>query len=362
VSALPAAATDSPVLVFRAGSLGRISLNRPKALNSLTLEMVRTIACALDLFATDPEIATVLITGEGERGFCAGGDIRALYDSGKVGSSLARTFWREEYLLNALIASYPKPYVAMMDGIVIGGGVGLSAHGGHRIVTERTRLAMPETGIGFFPDVGGTWLLAHAPGEVGTYLGLTGEQIGGSDAVYAGLADVMAPSATLPEITCRLGELSRATDGAEVRRLLDSFATSPLSTPIQENRVDIDRAFAFSDMDITLASLANIDTKFARKAHAILLAKSPTSIKLTLRLLRFARGSRDLRECLEREFAATRHVLAGHDFYEGIRAAVIDKDRDPRWSPAHLDHVGDDSFETYAQTDPEPLFPKPARH
>jgi enoyl-CoA hydratase len=318
--------------------------------------MVRMIDHVLNAFAADAGIAAVLMTGEGERRLCAGGDIRALYDSGRDGSSLARTFSREEYLLNARIASYPKPYVAVMDGITMGGGVGLSAHGSHRIVTERTALAMPETGIGFFPDVGGTWLLSRSPGELGTYLGLTGEQIGGSDAIHAGLADAMVPSAALPEITRRLEEVPQTADHAEISRLLHDFATAAQSTPIRGNKADIDRVFAASDVKSILVSLADLDTEFTRKTRETLLVKSPTSLKLTLRPLRLARASKNLRECLEREFAATRYILSGHDFYEGIRAAVIDKDRRPRWSPAQLEDVGNDVVEGYLDEGFELLF------
>ena len=189
----------------REGAAGVIRLNRPKAINAVTLEMFRDIDKALDAFEADPAVGLILLEGAGERGLCAGGDIRALYESSKVGGDLGKILWREEYILNARIAKFPKPYVAFMDGIVMGGGVGLSAHGRHRVVTERTRLAMPEVGLGFFPDVGGTWLLSRAPGEIGTYFGLTGQTMNGPDAIYAAL--------------CRcggaVGEACRAARGAD---------------------------------------------------------------------------------------------------------------------------------------------------
>ena len=349
-------ASDPAVMIGRTGSLGRISLNRPKALNSLTLDMVRMIAQSLDELEADPTVAAVLLTGEGDRGLCAGGDVRALYESGKAGSDHATTFWREEYLLNARIASYPKPYVAVMDGITMGGGVGLSAHGLHRVVTERTRMAMPETSIGFFPDVGGTWLLARAPGEFGTYLGLTGMHIGPSDAIYAGLADVSVPATAISAIIGALESLPPAANDHQVRQLLYAFSVETPPTPIQENFAYIDHAFASAHISSILTSLAGIDTEFARETQATLLSKSPTSLRLTLRLLRLARESSGLIECLEREFATTRHILAGHDFYEGIRAAVIDKDRKPRWSPSHLDEVQDEDIEAYLIPGPQSLF------
>ena len=355
-------ATDkSPVLVETVGSLGRIRLNRPKALNSLTLDMVRKITAALDDFEADPGIAAVLLTGEGDRGLCAGGDIRALYESGRAGTNLAATFWREEYRLNARIKNFSKPYIAIMDGITMGGGVGLSAHGSHRVVTERTRLAMPETGIGFFPDVGGTWLLAHSPGALGTYLGLTGDHIGASDAIHAGLADFYLPSSALPPLRDALQVLppGPTADNSRVRKILESFALPIEATPIQRKRADIDQIFAVDDVDMILEALARSGTEFGDKTRAALLAKSPTSLKLTLRLLRLAAANSSLEQCLNREFAAGVKLLAGHDFYEGVRAAVIDKDRNPRWSPATLNEVTDSDIAAFLVAAPEPVFPGP---
>ena len=196
---MQAAASDD-VLIRREGRAGRITMNRPAALNALTLGMVRKIWAALTAWVDDPAVHLVLLDGAGGKALCAGGDVRSLYDSRTQGSALPRAFWSEEYPLNALIGRYPKPYVALQDGIVMGGGIGLSGHARHRIVTERSRLAMPETGIGLIPDVGGTWLLAHAPGEAGIYLGLTGEAMGAADAIHARFADVLVPSARLPEL------------------------------------------------------------------------------------------------------------------------------------------------------------------
>jgi enoyl-CoA hydratase len=348
--------SDADVLIETAGSLGRIRLNRPKALNSLTLDMGRRISRALDAFEQDRGVAAVLLTGEGERGLCAGGDIRALYDSGRAGDGMAATFWREEYILNARISRFAKPYIAVMDGLTMGGGVGLSAHGSHRLVTERTRLAMPETGIGFLPDVGGTWLLSHAPGEVGTYLGLVGEAMGAADAIYAGLADLCVPTARLPALVEALKLLPVPADGSCVRQAIAPFAVDPGSSTLEEERAAIDRAFAADDVATILAALAGLAGARAGKARAALLANSPTSLKLTLRLLRLGRTSVSLERCLEREYAAALHVLAGHDFYEGIRAAVIDKDRTPRWSPPRLDDVRDSDIDAYLTAVTEPVF------
>src|SRR3954452_20777041 len=200
-------AEEGDLIARREGSAGIIRLNRPKAINAVTLEMFRDIDKVLDRFETDPAVAVILLEGAGERGLCAGGDIRALWESSKVRGDLGKILWREEYILNARIAKFAKPYVAFMDGIVMGGGVGLSAHASNRVVTDRTKLAMPEVGLGFFPDVGGTWLFSHAPGEIGTYFGLTGRTMNGPDAVYAGFADAVVPAGKLPALREALTKL-----------------------------------------------------------------------------------------------------------------------------------------------------------
>src|SRR5215467_15360428 len=211
---------------------GVLRLNRPKAINAVTLEMFREIDKALDRFEVDPSVSLILLEGAGERGLCAGGDIRALYESSKVNGDLGKVLWREEYILNARIAKFPKPYVAFMDGIVMGGGVGLSAHGRHRVVTERTRLAMPEVGLGFFPDVGGTWLLSRAPGEIGTYFGLTGQTMNGPDAIHARFADAVVPSCRLAGLRDVLTRLRPGAPPGEVKALIDGFATGETSGPV----------------------------------------------------------------------------------------------------------------------------------
>ncbi|TWG95977.1 enoyl-CoA hydratase [Mesorhizobium sp. J18] len=349
-------AIEQEVLVAREGSVGHISLNRPKALNSLTLDMVRRINDALDALEEDPHVAAVLMSGEGERGFCAGGDIRMLYESGRGGSNTAVNFFREEYRLNARIARYPKPFIAIVDGITMGGGVGLSAHGSHRIATERTRLAMPETGIGFFPDVGATWLLSHAPGELGTFLGLTGEQIGVADAIVAELADFFVPSCQLSAVRDALSALAADANAEAVGRVIARFAQTPTEAVMARHRHMIDRAFAFDRVEEILVALEEEDGEFAAKTRQTLLAKSPSSLKVTLRLLRQGRESRDLESCLEREFAATAAVLRSHDFYEGVRAAVIDKDRNPKWSPHDLATVDEEAIAHFFASRAERLF------
>jgi len=341
------------VLIGTEGSLGRIRLNRPKAINALTMPMIQAIQTALTEYETDPEIAAVLISGEGERGLCAGGDIRALYDHGRDG--FGHEFFRAEYRVNAHIAAYEKPYVAIMDGITMGGGVGVSAHGAIRIVTERTKLAMPETGIGFFPDVGGTWLLAHAPGEIGTCLGLTGEGFSGADAIYAGLADHYVESAKLPALIEKLSALPATADIESVRSVVQGFSIE-VTPPLAAHRTDIDTAFAFDTVEEIVAALESAGTEFARKILGDLSRKSPTSLKVALRLLRAGRTSKSLEECLQREFDASHVVLASDEFYEGVRAAVVDKDRNPKWSPATVQEVTPALVESYFRHTADNLF------
>src|SRR6201990_1790968 len=215
---------EGDLIVRREGAAGVIRLNRPKAINAMTLEMSIGIDAALDRFEADPAVAVVLLEGAGERGLCAGGDIRGLYESSKAGGDLGKVFWRQEYIMNARIARFPKPYVAFMDGLVMGGGVGLSAHARHRVVTEKTKLAMPEVGLGFFPEVGGTWLLSRSPGEIGTYFGLTGRTMNGPDAIYARFADAVVPSARLAELRDALIQIRPGTGSGEIERLIAGFA------------------------------------------------------------------------------------------------------------------------------------------
>src|SRR5271169_5726793 len=228
-ASVAAIADEGDLIVRREGSAGVIRLNRPKAINALTLDMSLAIDAALDRFEADPAVALVLLEGAGERGLCAGGDIRGLYESSRAGGDLGKVFWRQEYAMNARIAVFPKPYVAFMDGIVMGGGVGLSAHGAHRVVTERTKLAMPEVGLGFFPDVGGTWLLSHSPGEIGTYFGLIGQTMNGPDAIHAGFADAVVPSAKLGALREALTKVRPGALSDEIRTIIGGFATGETS-------------------------------------------------------------------------------------------------------------------------------------
>src|SRR5256884_5911546 len=230
------AGQEPDLIARREGAAGVIRLNRPKTINAVTLEMFRDIDKALDEFESDPAVGLILLEGAGDRGLCAGGDIRALYESSKVKGDLGKILWREEYILNARIAKFPKPYVAFMDGLVMGGGVGLSAHSSHRIVTEKTKLAMPEVGLGFFPDVGGTWLLSHSPGEIGTYFGLTGQTMNGPDAIYAGFADAVVPTLKLPAVRDALTKVRAGATSAEIKALIAGFAAGEASGPVAAQR------------------------------------------------------------------------------------------------------------------------------
>lgn len=329
--------SNAELLVSRVGRLGKICLNRPEALNSLTLGMVRSFASALDEFAEDKSIAATLVVGAGERGLCAGGDIRALYDLKSEDREKFTSFWREEYQLNARIASFPKPYIVMMDGIVMGGGVGISAHGNRRIVTERTRLAMPETGIGFIPDVGGSWLLTR-DGGAGLYVALSGAIMSGAEALYIGLADLMINSSGIRGLVDRLEAIECAED---VDAALTSLARTSITGLLEQNRDLLNAAMAHDRIEEIIAAFSADLSLFARQAVGELAKKSPTSLRLTHELLKRAEKASRLEACLINEFRVACRLLESHDLFEGIRAAIIDKDRNPDWRPATLGEVQD---------------------
>jgi enoyl-CoA hydratase len=338
---------EPDLIARREGAAGVIRLNRPKAINAVTLEMFRDIDKALDRFEADPAVGLILLEGAGERGLCAGGDIRALYESSKVNGDLGKILWREEYILNARIAKFAKPYVAFMDGIVMGGGVGLSAHGRHRVVTERTKLAMPEVGLGFFPDVGGTFLLSRSPGEIGTYFGLTGQTMNGPDAIYARFADAVVPSNKLAALRDTLTNLRAGVNSTDVKAAIDAFATDETSGPVAANQPQIDRWFAHDRMQDIVAALRRDSSELAQATRKTLGEKSPRGMVVALKLLRLARASSSLEQCLVREYRAALEVFRSDDFREGVRAAVIDKDRNPRWSPPRIEDVTTEMLAPY---------------
>jgi enoyl-CoA hydratase len=338
---------EGDLIARREGACGVIRLNRPKAINAVTLEMFRDIDKALDAFEADPAVAVILLEGAGERGLCAGGDIRALWESSKVKGDLGKILWREEYILNGRIKKFPKPYVAFMDGIVMGGGVGLSAHSSHRVVTERTKLAMPEVGLGFFPDVGGTWLLSHSPGDIGTYFGLTGQTMNGPDAIYARFADAVVSSAKLAALRDALTKVRSGTTSDEIKALIAGFATGETTSPVAAMQARIDGWFAHDRMEDIVASLQRDGSELALSTLKTLNEKSPRGMVVTLKLLRLARTASSLEECLVREYRAALEVFASDDFREGVRAAVIDKDRNPKWSPPRIEDVTPEMIAPY---------------
>lgn len=338
---------EGDLIVRREGAAGVIRLNRPKAINAMTLEMSIGIDSALDRFEIDPAVSVIILEGAGERGLCAGGDIRGLWENSREGGDLGARFWRQEYVMNARIAKYPKPYVAFMDGLVMGGGVGLSGHASHRVATDRTKLAMPEVGLGFFPDVGGTWLLSRSPGEIGTYFGLTGQTMNGPDAIHAKFADAVVPAAKWPELREALTKLRQGATAADVTKLINGFTTGETAGPVAANEPVIDALFGFDRMEDIFAALKRDGSEFAVATLKTLNEKSPRGMVVTLKLLRLARSASSLEECLVREYRAALEVFRSDDFREGVRAAVIDKDRNPTWSPPRIEDVTPDMLAPY---------------
>ncbi|MER6240705.1 enoyl-CoA hydratase/isomerase family protein [Streptomyces clavifer] len=322
---------DEPVLLHTEGRILHITLNRPRALNALTHTMVRRIDEALSAARDDDAVTAVLISGAGDRGLCAGGDIRSIYEDARAGRSASLDFWRDEYRLNARIARFPKPYVALMDGIVMGGGVGVSAHGDVRVVTERSRVAMPETGIGFVPDVGGTRLLAAAPGELGTHLALTGQAVNAADALVCGLADHFVPSKRLTDLTTAL---SRSATPAEVTDTVLQYTDTPPEGELVSQRPWIDDCYAADTLGEIIERLMDSGIPAAKETAETLRTKSPTALVVTLAAVRRAKRLGSLEEALDQEFRVSCRAFTGPDLVEGVRARIIDKDRNPRWNPA----------------------------
>lgn len=349
-------AVDSPRVLARSrGGLGHLTLNRPEALNALDLGMIRALAAALEAWRDDPDMQIVLLDGAGERGLCAGGDVRGLYDQIVAGDAEGTgVFFREEYALNALISEYPKPVVAIADGITMGGGIGLAGHAAVRVVTERSRLAMPETRIGFTPDVGGTWLLAHAPGRIGEYLGLTGESMDAADAIYAGFADHLVPTAHLAALDDALETRADpphalSTDRSRDLRSLGArgptgpaelvllFDETPGPSRLEGARAWIDDAFAGETVADIVARLRARPEPEASRTADVLETLSPTAMAVTLGAIRAARTLPDLRTALAQEYGLVLWFATScPDLVEGIRAQLVDKDRTPRWQPAAI--------------------------
>ena len=327
------------VLFRREGPLGRITLNRPSALNALTYEMCAAMLPQLRLWAGDPAIKALVLDAVPGRAFCAGGDIRAISEMGKKRDGSAEGFFTTEYRLNATIKHFAKPYVSLIDGIVMGGGVGISIHGAYRIISENALFAMPETAIGLYPDVGGTYALPRLPGEIGMYLALTGARIGPADMMYAKVATHFTSVAKFPRIVQRLSEGGAAGD------ILTSLTENAGLAPLAQHRAAIDRAFAAPSVEAVLEALQR-EGAWGKETAALLRTRSPTSLKLTFRAMR--EGKRlDFDSCMRMEYRLTMRALQGHDFYEGVRAAIIDKDQRPRWQPAAIEDVSDAEIARY---------------
>lgn len=326
---------DSPEVLFAVdGVVGRVSLNRPRALNALTPGMCAGIRRRLEEWAADDEIRVVVATGEGGRAFCAGGDVRRVWEAAREDPVRARGFFADEYAMDAAIADFPKPFVSLIDGIAMGGGLGISVNGRHRVVGEHATMAMPETGIGLLPDVGATAFLGACPGRIGLYLGLTGARVGAADALHAGLATHFVARDRQPALLAALA------GGADVAAALGRFAGDPGPSALAARREAIDRLFAAGEAAEILDSLSRDDSEFAAEAAAALRRMSPTSLRITARQLT-AHPGLSAKEALVLEYRMVCHVLERHDFLEGVRAALIDKDNDPRWRPDALDGVTD---------------------
>ncbi|MFZ5609304.1 MAG: enoyl-CoA hydratase/isomerase family protein [Pseudomonadota bacterium] len=326
---------DARDIVFsREGHAGRILLNRPQALNALTHAMCQVLRARLAAWAAEDDVKTVVIEGAGEKAFCAGGDVIALYESGKAGTPAWERFFADEYRMNAAIGAFAKPYVALLDGIVMGGGVGVSVHGGYRVATERTLFSMPETGIGLIPDVGGGHFMPRLPGLSGLYLALTGARLGPADCMLLGIATHYVPSHRLPD-------LKAALDGdADVAAVLGDFHEDPGTPSLTAARLaEINVCFGGASVEAIGQALAK-GSDWARKTGESMARLSPTSLKLTLRQMRMG-ATLDLRATLRMEYRIVSHIKAGHDFFEGVRALLIDKDKQPRWRPARLEDVDD---------------------
>jgi enoyl-CoA hydratase len=298
--------------------------------------MAVTMLAQLRAWEDDETVGAVLIDGAGERGLCAGGDLRALYDAAKSGDDLPARFWSTEYRLDLLIARYRKPVIAVMDGMVMGGGVGISAHAAHRVVTERSAVAMPEVSIGYFPDVGVSFLLARAPGRAGFHLALTGERVGAADAIYAGLADVHIPAEKLADLPAGLAACRTA---SQVRMCLSRISGPPAAGKLATARPWIEACYGADDVEEVFRRLRANDAADAHATLAVLQKMSPTSLKITLRNIRSALSFDRAEQSFEQDYRLSLACIAGHDFIEGIRAAIVDKDRKPVWRPDQLEDV-----------------------
>ncbi|XP_055940534.1 3-hydroxyisobutyryl-CoA hydrolase, mitochondrial-like [Argiope bruennichi] len=346
-----AMSTDSEVILETCGSKGVITLNRPKALNSLNLSMIRKIYPQLKVWESDPAVKLVIVKSSGDRAFCAGGDVRALVEAYKAGQpTLAEDFFREEYQLNNLIGTLQIPYVALIDGITMGGGIGISVHGAYRVCTERTVCAMPEAAIGFFPDVGGSYFLPKLPGKIGLFLALTGYRLQGRDVFKAGIATHFVDTKSLKNLETDLMRLENPTLGDIDRILLKhqeqcevdykkEFALKPVMGKMNT-------VFAADSVEKIMEALQKEGSEWSRKQYDIMKKLSPTSLKVAFQQLK--RGANmTLQDNLKMEYRLCQRFMADHDFHDGVRAVLIDKDNKPNWKPATLEEVSEEKIESY---------------
>ncbi len=340
--------SEAEILFETRGKAGIVTLNRPKALNAVTRLMVGELHAKLIEWANDPAIEMIVVKAAGEKAFSAGGDIRQLYDWGQQKNPAIRDFYREEYRLNTFIKTYPKPYVALIEGIVMGGGVGVSFHGSHRVGGSKLMFAMPETGIGLFPDVGGTYFLPRLPHRIGTWLALTGARLSQADALWCGLTTHAAPTERFDAIEAALA------NGAAPDDALAPFAASPEGATLPDLASTIERCFAGDTVEAILAALDGDGGEWAAKQASIIRTKSPTSLKIALRQMQEG-AKADFETCMKIEFRIVSRVVEGHEFFEGVRAVIIDKDNRPDWLPAALAEVSDADIDAYFAPLPDEL-------
>ena len=327
------------------GKLGSITLNRPDALNAITHDMILALDKQLIAWADDDAIKAVVIRANGDKAFSAGGDIRDIYERGKANDkNLPRFFW-DEYRLNRRIHHYPKPYVSLIHGIVMGGGVGVSMHGSHRVGAENLSFAMPETGIGFFPDVGGSYLLSRCPGSIGIYLGLTGERLNIDDTLYCGLLDYHVPFDQFDSLIQALAE-STINNAEAVSHIIKTFSKATQTSTISSIQSAIDASFSLTSVEKILSHLSNQEDEWSQKTAKLLLKKSPSSLKVTLEEIQ--RGELlAFDACMQMEYRLVNRFIKKPDFYEGVRALIIDKDKSPEWEPNRLELISKSDVNKY---------------
>lgn len=330
-----------------AGNVGCVTLNRPQTLNAMTTHMCQQLDEKLKQWETDKAIKAVVIRGNGERAFCAGGDIRHFYERGHTDLTSSKKFFWHEYRLNRRVFHFPKPYIALMHGITMGGGAGVSIHGSHRIAAENFIFAMPETGIGFHPDIGACYFLPRCMDKTGWYLGLTGMQIKADDAHHIGIVDAIVAQKKFSSLIEKLCATALGEDPcARVTEIINAFVISPNPAPLAEHRVAIDHCFSQNSINEILTALQTSHTPWAKQIFEILQSRSPTSLLIAFRQLQES-STLSFDECIRLDYRITLHFLQQHDFYEGIRAAIIDKDRQPKWQPATLSEINPAAIDKY---------------